>query len=169
MPQGQNITRRENQKHKLEMAQKKLAKLNKLKQKLASFDVHNFKPINYDVPLDGISQNENLKINNILSDSEMSKLGFYQHRPCYWVYFYNIKSTGLEFMVTIDIENNKIIFEINDPDYGQPYDYQKYLEKATSISLDYAMPLLVHAQVQKEMQRLVNAGILKGFVKNDYI
>lgn len=151
---------------------KEEAQLDHLKSTLQKFDfdLTYSNPIDYDVPLNSKNQNANLKVANILPDAEMLKYGFTQHRLGYWYYAKALKHVqSIEFNVTINIKTKTIAFDVLDSDWCQPYDYQAYLENVTAVTTKKAMAFLVHAQVQQEMQRLVDAGILTGFTPNTYI
>lgn len=104
---------------------------------------------------------------NVLSDDEMRKLGFTDHREGYWYYFHSVSDDGeVTFNVTIDkagIDDLRI--DILDEAFGQPYDFQYILERTPDIQ--YAKD--VKEAVEAEMQRLQEAGVLFGHEYGEYI
>lgn len=127
-------------------------------------DITNWDGINYDVPLES-HQNALIKA-NAASDKEMREAGFTDHREGTWYYCVMLSEVSeISFSCTIDKKTNHVKFDVLDEDWLQPYDYQSILKKDTK----HPYSLLVHAQVQKQMHKLQELGVIYGYIPNDYI
>lgn len=127
-------------------------------------DITNWDGINYDVPLES-HQNALIKA-NAASDKEMREAGFTDHRDGIWYYCAMLSDvSGISFNCTINKKTNHVKIDVLDEDWLQPYDYQSILKEDTK----HHYALLVHAQVQKQMQKLQEIGIIDGYIPNDYI
>lgn len=128
------------------------------------FDSDNWTGINYDVP---IKEHQNALIKaNAASDKEMREYGFTDHREDTWYYCVMLSEVSeISFSCTIDKNTNHVQFDVLDEDWLQPYDYQSILKKDQK----HYYALLVHAQVQKQMHKLQELGVIYGYIPNDYI
>ena len=149
--------------HKIKV---KLLRGDKFKSTLLNYglDITNWDGINYDVPLES-HQNALIKA-NAASDKEMREYGFTDHRDGIWYYCAMLSDvSGISFNCTINKKTNHVEIDVLDEDWLQPYDYQSILKEDTK----HHYALLVHAQVQKQMQKLQEIGIIDGYIPNDYI
>lgn len=112
--------------------------------------------INYDVPLNSRGNNANLRA-NVLDDQTIKSYGFNQ--GIYWEYL------GCGVTMYIKVSKDSICIDIIDDDFGQPYDYQVILRN----DQNHKAALSIHSKVQVTMKRLSDAGIIEGWVVNDYI
>lgn len=101
---------------------------------------------------------------NVLSDEEMREIGFTDHSKVSW-YFTRRAGTDISFNVSIPKNGDRLRIDVLDEDFGQPYDYQRMLERDPSFP--YA--LNVKASVERYMQELTDAGVLTGWKPGDYI
>lgn len=111
---------------------------------------------------------------HILSDEQMKKVGFtyikYANPPC-WCYNKTLKltdeykDTEITFSVDIPVDGSDIRIDVLDDDFMQPYDYQNFLE----INPKNKLAQLVKKQVEEQMQRLQDAGVLSGHTYGEYI
>lgn len=123
--------------------------------------------INYNVPLrkDKI-MNKNIKA-HILDESRMIELGFVE-RNFYWEYHKKVSPVDDiddYLMITIGKEASGINIKVRDIYTKVTYDYQSILYEDEFN--EYANK--IHHNVQIEMMKLVEAGVITGYNKNDYI
>lgn len=123
--------------------------------------------INYDVPLrkDKV-MNKNIKA-NILEKDKMIKLGFVE-RNFYWEYHKKVSPVeDIEdyLMITIGKEASGINIKVRDIFTKVTYDYQAVLYENEFD--EYANK--IHHSVQEEVMKLVEAGVITGYKRNDYI
>lgn len=127
-------------------------------------DMTNWDGINYDVPLE--SYQNALIQGHVVADKEMREAGFTDHRDGIWYYCAMLSDvSGISFNCTINKKTNHVEIDVLDEDWLQTYDYQSILKKDTK----HHYALLVHAQVQKQMQKLQEIGVIDGYIPNDYI
>lgn len=127
-------------------------------------DMTNWDGINYDVPLE--SYQNALIQGHVVADKEMREAGFTDHRDGIWYYCAMLSDvSGISFNCTINKKTNHVEIDVLDEDWLQTYDYQLILKKDTK----HHYALLVHAQVQKQMQKLQEIGVIDGYIPNDYI
>lgn len=127
-------------------------------------DMTNWDGINYDVPLE--SHQNALIQGHVVADKEMRESGFTDHREGIWYYCAMLSDvSGISFNCTINKKTNHVKIDVLDEDWLQLYDYQSILKKDTK----HHYALLVHAQVQKQMQKLQEIGVIDGYIPNDYI
>lgn len=123
--------------------------------------------INFDVPIRGDKvMNANIKA-NILSDEEMLELGFLE-RPFYWEYRERVSFLdGMReyLVITIGKQARGININVYDEFIDTIYDYQSVLYDSEFD--EYANR--IHLEVQRHMCKLVDAGVIEGYRKNDYI
>lgn len=113
---------------------------------------------------------------HILSNKEMKSAGFsiikgYSQRSDYWYYSclleflppYN--KSEISFSVSIPIDGSDINIDVLDENFLQPYDYQ-YIIENTSY---HTFSSLVKMEVEEEMKRLQDLGILSGHEYGGYI
>lgn len=102
---------------------------------------------------------------HLLPDIEMRNAGFTDWREGYW-YFYRDLGHDISFNVTInkkDVEDLYII--VIDDEFGQPYDYQYYLQN----NPDFEFAIKIKDEVEYLMEMLQGKGILSGHIKGEYI
>ena len=116
--------------------------------------------INYDVPINSIGMNSLIR-GCILDEETMNANGFF-YKNNRWSY---INELGYEVWLFINISEESIFIEVIDGDFGQPYDYQRLLK----INPESIFASKVHVRVQSIMEKLSIAGIIKGYIRNDYI
>lgn len=123
--------------------------------------------INYDVPLrkDKV-MNRNIKA-NILEKDKMIELGFVE-RNFYWEFHKKVSPVeDIEdyLMITIGKEASGINIKVRDIFTKVIYDYQAVLYENEFD--EYANK--IHHNVQEEVMKLVEAGVILGYERNDYI
>lgn len=121
------------------------------------------KPINYNVPLNTINQNKNIKA-HILSDKLMRELGFTDYDHKNW-YFCKDIADDITFNVSIKKKTGNIRIEILDENFLQPYQYQELLKNCPNAEF----ALKVHEAVQGQMKYLMDKGVITGYRLGDYI
>ena len=123
--------------------------------------------INFKVPLRGDKlMNANIGA-QLLEDEEMRDMGFLE-RPFHWEYRKKISFlSGMEeyLVVTIGKKRNGINIKVVDEYLDIVYDYQSVLYNDEFN--EYANR--IHTNVQIEIMKLVDAGIITGYKRNDYI
>lgn len=124
-------------------------------------------PINFDVPIrrDKV-MNANIEA-HILEDDIMKSLGFVE-RPFHWelkekVSF--IPSMEEYLIITIGKKREGINIKVYDEFVEDIYDYQQQIYDDDFNEYAYR----IHNNVQEIMMRLVNAGVITGYKRNDYI
>ena len=124
-------------------------------------------PINFDVPIrrDKV-MNANIEA-HILKDSIMKSLGFVE-RPFHWelkekVSF--IPSMEEYLIITIGKKKEGINIKVYDEFVEDIYDYQQQIYDDDFNEYAYR----IHNNVQEVMMRLVNAKVITGYKRNDYI
>jgi hypothetical protein len=111
----------------------------------------------------------NVKIKcHLLPEAEMRKFGFTDYAGDTWCYSKPVykKSYEISFDISInklDADNYRI--DVLDEDFCQPYDYQHMLENNPTAEI----PLKISEDVEREMARLADAGIVSGHVYGEYI
>lgn len=119
-----------------------------------------------DVELNEFHCNKKLK-GHILSSREMKKAGFRELEDR-WFYSRMLdKKADISFDVSIYKDNptERVNIEVFDEDYGQHYDFQKYLNK----NPHFEFALKIRNAVEMEMARLQELGIISGHIKGEYI
>ena len=103
---------------------------------------------------------------HLLSDTVMRSLGFGDWYDR-WVYMKDIdKMSDIYLSVRIYKDNpGNYCIDVIDDDFGQPYDYQYILSKNPS----HEFALKVKSKVEKEVWRLVDAGVISGHKRGAYI
>lgn len=123
--------------------------------------------INFDVPIRGDKvMNANIKA-NILSDEEMLSLGF-KERSFYWEYKELVSFLpGMEEYLRVNIGKKAkgITINVFDEFLDIVYDYQSVLYDSEFD--EYANR--IHTNVQSKIMSLVDAGVITGYKRNDYI
>ena len=117
--------------------------------------------INYDVPLNSRGNNANIKTSLSVGDDTMKANGFIQ-RDGRWSLMRNL---GYEITLYIHVLCDTVLIDVIDEEFLQPYDYQMYLGNNSESKV----PMEIHRKVQDTMERLSTAGIIEGWVANDYI
>lgn len=107
--------------------------------------------------------NVNIKA-HILSDKEMREIGFTDYATDRW-YYHKELYRDITFNVTIPKDGSDIEIITLDENFCQPYDYQYMLENGSTNK--YALGC--RGKVEKEMEKLQNAGVLYGHEKGEYI
>lgn len=111
---------------------------------------------------------------HILADEQMKAAGFRLNTygtSTYWYYWYGLKfpqeyrSADISFSVSIPVDGTDIQIDVIDEDFGQPYDYQRYLESTPT----FTFALIVKEQVESQMQKLQDTGVLSGHKYGEYI
>lgn len=117
--------------------------------------------INYDIPLNFRGNNDNITASLSIDDDTMISNGFslYNGR---WNY---IEELGYNVTLNIYILCDTVIIDVIDEQFLQPFDYQWMLRN----NPESEAALVVHSKVQATMKRLSDAGIIEGWVANDYI
>ena len=124
------------------------------------------KMYNEDVELNEFHCNKKLQ-GHILSSREMKKAGFRELEDR-WFYSRMLdKKADISFDVSIYKDNptERVNIEVFDEDYGQHYDFQKYLNK----NPHFEFALKIRNAVEMEMARLQELGIISGHIKGEYI
>ena len=119
-----------------------------------------------DVELNEFHCNKKLQ-GHILSSREMKKAGFRELEDR-WFYSRMLdKKADISFDVSIYKDNptERVNIEVFDEDYGQHYDFQKYLNK----NPHFEFALKIRNVVEMEMARLQELGIISGHIKGEYI
>ena len=119
-----------------------------------------------DVELNEFHCNKKLQ-GHILSSREMKKAGFRELEDR-WFYSRMLdKKADISFDVSIykDSPTERVNIEVFDEDYGQHYDFQKYLNK----NPHFEFALKIRNAVEMEMARLQELGIISGHIKGEYI
>ena len=119
-----------------------------------------------DVELNEFHCNKKLQ-GHILSSREMKKAGFRELEDR-WFYSRMLdKKADISFDVSIYKDNptERVNIEVFDEDYGQHYDFQKYLNK----NPHFEFALKIRNAVEMEMARLQEFGIISGHIKGEYI
>ena len=119
-----------------------------------------------DVELNEFHCNKKLQ-GHILSSREMKKAGFREIEDR-WIYSRMLdKKADISFDVSIYNDNptERVNIEVFDEDYGQHYDFQKYLNK----NPHFEFALKIRNAVEMEMARLQELGIISGHIKGEYI
>lgn len=123
--------------------------------------------INFDVPLRGDKlMNANIKA-KVLSPEEMIDAGF-EERPFHWEYRKKVSflPTMEDYLIiTIGKKANGINIKVVDEFIDVVYDYQSILYNDEFN--EYANR--IHTNVQNLITPLVDAGIILGYKRNDYI
>lgn len=103
----------------------------------------------------------------LLPEDEMRKLGFTDFMKDRWYYCKTVHKRGdISFNLTIPKDNpDGWKIDVLDEDFCQPYDYQYMLSKGSANEVAKT----VNENVEKEMQRLTDAGIISGHAYGDYI
>ena len=103
---------------------------------------------------------------NILSDEEMTNIGFITLKSKNQWFFFKTLIDTIEFWLRINKDDpNDFTIDIFDDDFGQPYDYQHMLSKNPNFK--YA--LKVKDEVDKTMQYLMDNNIITDYKIGDYI
>lgn len=124
-------------------------------------------PINFDVPIRSDKvMNANIEA-HIIEKEKMIELGFIE-RQFHWelrekVSF--IPSMEEYLIITIGKKREGINIKVYDEFVNDIYDYQQQIYDDDFNEYAYR----IHNNVQKVMTRLVNAGVITGYKKNDYI
>ena len=119
-----------------------------------------------DVELNEFHCNKKLQ-GHILSSREMKKAGFRELEDR-WFYSRMLdKKADISFDVSIYKDNptEMVNIEVFDEDYGQHYDFQKYLNK----NPHFEFALKIRNAVEMEMARLQELGVISGHIKGEYI
>ncbi len=106
--------------------------------------------------------NANIKI-HVLSKDDMIRAGFRKTNDGGW-YKERYITEDITFNVRICPDGDWWI-DVLDEDFGQPYDYQAFLEYDPSF--DFAKEIKLG--VDKEMEKLIKCGILSGWSVGDYV
>lgn len=99
------------------------------------------------------------------------QLAGFRNNETNWYYFHLLKFpkefrfAEISFSVTIPKDGSDIEIDILDEDFGQPYDYQRFLSNNSRNEL----ARLVQIQVEEQMSRLQDLGILSGHKYGEYI
>jgi hypothetical protein len=116
--------------------------------------------INYDVPMNTRGNNANIKANLGVSDDTMRDYGFYQ-RNGQLIY---MEDLGYDVSLNICVLCDSVFIDVIDEEFLQLYDYQRMLRNPENV-----VALEIHSRVQAIMKRLSDAGIIEGWVANEYI
>lgn len=123
--------------------------------------------INFDVPLRGDKvMNANIEA-CLLSDEEMKSLGFVE-KTFHWELKEKVSfiPTMEEYiLITIGKKKESINIKVYDDFTNEIYDYQQQIYDDDFNEYAYR----IHNNVQDIMMKLVEAGVIKGYEKNDYI
>lgn len=123
--------------------------------------------IDYDIPKRGEkSMNANIR-GHILDEDTMKDLGFIKRRNK-WVFKEKVShiDTMEEYLVVTVKDNPKdIVIRVFDEFLKKDYDYQEHMRNEPYNQ--YAN--IIHSRVQEIMMRLVKAGVISGYEKDDYI
>lgn len=101
---------------------------------------------------------------SILSDEEMTDLGFTDHTGKNWYYTTQLMA-DISLNVTIPKDGSRLSLDVLDEEILQPYDYQRILMN----NPEHPFSLSVKTQVEEELQYLSEKGVLHGWVKGMYI
>ena len=103
----------------------------------------------------------------LLPEEEMRKLGFTDFMKDRWYYCKPVNKRGdISFNLTIPKDNpDGWKIDVLDEDFCQPYDYQYMLSQGSTNEVAKA----VDENVEKEMQRLTDAGVISRHSYGDYI
>lgn len=102
---------------------------------------------------------------HLLPDTEMRKIGFTDYRDGYW-YFCRDLGHEISFSVTINKNDAEdLCIDVLDENFGQPYDYQYYLQN----DLNFEFAIKIRDKVEKLMEILQFQGVLSGHIKGEYI
>ena len=101
---------------------------------------------------------------HVLPDAEMRALGFTDHRADEW-YYLRLLRDDISFNVTIPKDGGRLRIDVLDEMFCQPYDYQSILRH----NGDHPIAHQTYEDVEREMARLAEAGVITGHVPGDYI
>ena len=116
--------------------------------------------INYDVPVNSHGLNALLRY-HVLDSKTMKSNGFNWTKSCWCL----SEDLGHEISLSIHVADRLLFINVIDEDFCQPYDYQAILK----YHPDNKVALEIHQKVQSIMKKLSDAGIIEGYVPNDYI
>lgn len=119
--------------------------------------------INFDVPLTKRKQNAMIQA-NILDDKEMHEIGFTDYSKDSWYYCRDI-GLDISFNVSINKKTSEIKIDVLDEWFLQPFDYQAQIQDGRND--DFINN--INKQVQGQMRRLMDAGVITGYRMGDYI
>ena len=133
-----------------------------------------------EVKLNRHGTNANI-VGHILPDKEMKKLRFnknyyegteHEQYSLYWymldsIKFKDKKYKGVDIGVTVKIykDDCSVCVDVLDEDFGQPYDYQRMLQRDPG----FEPALIVKEQVEEILDKLQKAGVLSGHEYGEYI
>lgn len=100
---------------------------------------------------------------HVLSDDTMRSAGFKRIDNA-WYYLKNL-DRDISFNVTIDVDTEKLRIDVLDEMFLQPFDYQAILRH----NGDHPIANPIYHQVEHEMARLTELGIISGHVPGEYI
>lgn len=100
----------------------------------------------------------------ILSDEEMTDLGFTDHTGKNWYYTTQL-TASISFNVTIPKDGSRFALDVLDEDFLQPYDYQRLLLGKP----EHPFALKIKSKVEEELQYLSSKGVIHGWVKGMYV
>lgn len=140
---------------------------NKRKVDLSKDNAYKIEPVNFDVPIrkDKV-MNANLKA-KIINKEDMMKLGFIE-QPFQWVLEKKVShiNTMEEYLIVrITKDSCDLDISVVDKYTGMVYDYQAQLNDDELNR--YANK--IHGKVIEVMLELVEAGVISGYKRNDYI
>ena len=123
------------------------------------------------------SVNKKIKA-NILSDSEMRRIGFTDYAKDRWYFCRGIKFPStreyrnfeVSFSVAIPKDGSDIRIDVLDEAFCQPYDYQSMIIHSREMGLEPNKTcMIVFEQVEQHMKYLAEQGILEGHIYGEYI
>lgn len=102
---------------------------------------------------------------HLLPDKKMRKVGFTDYREGFW-YFCRDLGHEISFSVTINkADAEDLCIDVLDEDFGQPYDYQRYLKNIP----ENEFAIKIRDKVEYWMEYLQDEGVLSGHIKGEYI
>lgn len=107
----------------------------------------------------------NMDINaSVLPETKMRELGFTDHSKNNWYHCFRV-GEGITLNVTIPKDGSRLRIDVLDEDFGQPYDYQRILER--NPNLEFAQK--IKAQVEFQLELFSKAGVITGFTRGMYL
>ena len=119
--------------------------------------------INFDIPLTKRKQNAMIQA-NVLDDKKMREIGFTDYSKDSWYYCIGLGSK-ISFNVSINKKASEIKIDVLDEYCLQPFDYQAQIQDGRNDGFINN----INQQVQGQMRRLMNAGVITGYRMGDYI
>lgn len=101
---------------------------------------------------------------HVLPDDEMRALGFTDRAGTTWYWSRTLRD-DVSLNVTIPKDGGRLRIDVLDEMFCQPYDYQAILARNGGHPIAHQ----TYEDVERELARLTEAGVITGHVPGDYI